>query len=97
LEYGNKEREKKIQKRVKDLHGLTDPAFGPTAETPRAAHIHSSTARAVTWRGDPLVSHPLPRGLSFVSLTSLDPLVGHRAHEVPSSSCFFAGATTAAL
>jgi hypothetical protein len=40
LEYRNKEREKKIQKkkRVKDLHGLTDPTFGPTAETPRAAH-----------------------------------------------------------
>ena len=48
MEYGNKEREKKIQKkkRVKDLHGLTDPAFGPTEEKPRAAHIHSPSCAA---------------------------------------------------
>ena len=39
-------RKYKKKKRVKDLHGLTDPAFGPTEEKPRAAHIHSPSRAA---------------------------------------------------
>jgi hypothetical protein len=38
MEIKKEKRKYKKKKRVKDLHGLTDPAFGPTAETPRAAH-----------------------------------------------------------